>query len=287
MNQKITSFVKFIIGSFPKITTTYNYVNEILQTFNPPKETLMGFKFSGNKLMQKGQFEPEETEIVIKIIPHVDIFINVGANIGYYCCLALTQRKYVIAFEPITLNLRYLLQNIKANGWESQIEIYPVALSNKVGAIEIYGGGTGASLIKGWASTPDQYVTLVPSLVLDTVLGRRFNGKRCFVLVDIEGAEKLMLEGASLIINMVPKPIWMVEISISEHQPKGVKINPNLLSTFHVFWNAGYEAWTANKKSRIVHSDEIEQIVRTGINTLDTHNFLFLEKDGIQKFLTL
>ena len=245
----------------------------------------MGFKLVGNKSMQNGQFEPEETQIVKQILPHVDIFINVGANIGYYCCIALSQEKYVIAFEPINLNLRYLLRNIKANNWDSMIEVYPMALSSKVGVVEIYGGGTGASLVKGWAGTPEDYVTLVPSTTLDNVLGARFQGERCFILVDIEGAEQLMLEGASSIINMAPKPIWMMEISISEHQPKGIKINPNLWSTFNIFWEKGYEAWTADKKCRIVHPNEIEQIVRSGIDSLHTHNFLFIEKGKKNEFV--
>ena len=160
-----------------------------------------------------------------------------------------------------------------------------MVLSNKVGVIDIYGGGTGASLVKGWAGTPEQYVTLVPSTSLDNVLGARFQSKRCFILVDIEGAEQLMLEGASSIIDMVPKPIWLMEILISEHQPKGVTINPNLLSTFNVFWNNGYEAWTADKQCRIIHPDEIEQIVRSGIDTLQTHNFVFIEKSKKHEFL--
>ena len=144
--------------------------------------------------------------------------------------------------------------------------------------IEIYGGGTGASLLKGWAGIPEQNVTLVPSSTLDNILGPRFRSKKCFILVDIEGAEKLMLEGASSIINMQPKPIWMIEISISEHQPKGVNINPNLLSTFRIFWDRGYEAWTASKECRAIHPDKVEEIVKSGTGTLHVHNFLFIEK---------
>jgi len=139
--------------------------------------------------------------------------------------------------------------------------------------------------VKGWAGTPEQYVTLVPSTTLDNVLGEKFRGKRCFMLVDIEGTEQLMLEGASSIIDMAPKPIWMMEISISEHQPKGISINPNLLSTFQIFWSHGYDAWTADRQCRIIHHDEIEQIVNTGIDTLHTHNFLFIEKGKKHKII--
>jgi FkbM family methyltransferase len=257
---------------------TYRYLRDGWQIDEEPQETSMGFKLVGNESMQNGQFESEETQIVKHIISYVDIVVNVGANIGYYCCIALSQGKYVIAFEPINLNLRYLLRNIKANNYESRIEVYPIALSDKVGVIEIYGGGTGASLVKGWAGTPEQYVTLVPSSTLDNVLGSRLQSKKCFIIVDIEGAERLMLEGASSIIDMEPDPIWMMEISVSEHQPKGVSINPNLLSTFYVFWNRGYEAWTADEACRAIHPDEIEEIIKTGTNTLHAHNFLFIKK---------
>lgn len=278
MKKQFVQFVKPIIERFPKLAMTYRIVRDSWQVYEEPKETPMGFKLVGNNSMQNGTFEPEETKIVKKIISDVDVVINVGANIGYYCCIALEQQKYVVAFEPIIQNLRHLLRNIKANNWESGIEVYPIALSNKVGVIEIYGGGTGASLVKGWANTSEKYVSLVPSSTLDNILSSRFQGKRCFVLVDIEGAEQLMLKGASCFINREPKPIWLIEICISEHQPKGVNINPNLLSTFQLFWSRGYEAWTADKQCRAIQPDEIEEIVESGIDSLQTHNFLFVEE---------
>ncbi len=278
MRKQFIWFVKPIIERFPRLAMTYRYVRDSWSIGQEPQATPLGFKLVGNRAMQNGQFEPEETQIVKKIVPYVNVVINVGANIGYYCCIALSQKKYVVAFEPINLNLRYLLRNIKANNWESKIEVYPVALSDKVGVIDIYGGGTGASLVKGWAGTSEQYSTLVPCSTLNNILGARLQGKRCFVIVDIEGAEKSMLAGASSMLELEPKPIWMMEISISEHQPKGVSINPNLLATFQTFWNRGYEALTADKHCRAIYPDEIEQILKTGLDTLHTHNFLFIEK---------
>lgn len=278
MKKQLIRLAKPIVERFPKLAMIYRYVRDSRQIYEEPQETTMGFKLVGDQSMQTGQFEPEETQIVKTLFSSVDVVINVGANIGYYCCIALSQEKYVIAFEPINLNLRYLLRNIKANNWESRIEVYPMALSNKVGVIEIYGGGTRASLVSGWDGTSEQDVTLVPTSTLDNVLGSRFQGKRCFILIDIEGAEQLMLEGASSFINMEPKPMWMIEVSLSQHQPKGVSINPNLSSTFHIFWNRGYEAWTADKQCRIIYPDEIEEIVKSGMDTLHTNNFLFIEK---------
>jgi hypothetical protein len=96
--------------------------------------------------------------------------------------------------------------------------------------------------------------------------------------VDIEGAERLMLAGASSFLVQQPKPVWMVEISVAEHQPQGTAINPHLLSTFQVFWDRGYEAWTADRRLRFVAPAEVERIARTGENSLGTHNFLFIEQ---------
>jgi len=191
----------------------------------------------------------------------------------------------VIAFEPNYHNLLYLLQNIKANGWESHVEVFPIAVSNTVGVIEIYGGGPQASLVKGWGRRPDQYVTLAPCSTLDNILGSRFLGQQCFCLVDIEGAERMMLEGASSFLDRDPKPIWMIEITVSENQPEGVSLNPHLRSTFQFFWDRGYESWTADARCRPVYPDEVELVASGGLDTFSTHNFLFIEKGKKSQFI--
>ena len=251
-----------------KSIMTYIFLSDSLHVLKEPQKTPMGFKLIGNRSMEDGTFECEEVEIVKKCLGEADIFVNIGANIGYYCCIALSYGKPTVAFEPIELNLKYLYKNIKANGWENDIEIFPVALSDKTGLIEIFGGGTGASLIKGWAGTPERYVRLVPSSTLSNVLGARFMGKKCFILVDIEGSEKSMLEGAINLLETDPKPIWMVEISIKEHQPKGKKINPDLITTFQIFWEHGYEAWTAKSSPRRIDLDELKLIYESGQDTI-------------------
>ena len=88
----------------------------------------------------------------------------------------------------------------------------------------------------------------------------------------------MMLEGARSFITREPKPVWMNEISIEEHQPRGITINPDLRSTFDLFWDEGYEAWTADRECREVLPMEIDKIVESGIDTLGTHNFLFIER---------
>ena len=94
-----------------------------------------------------------------------------------------------------------------------------------------------------------------------------------------------MLDAAALSLSWNPRPIWMLEIQISEHQPKGVSINPNLLATFQIFWERGYEAWTADKRLQLVQPDEVESTVESGKDRLLTHNFLFIEEGRKREIL--
>lgn len=244
----------------------------------PARTTPMGFKFLGNEAMESGVFEPEETKLLATLMAQCDHFVNIGANIGYYCCLALQQNIPVIAFEPENSNLLVLLRNIRENGWNDNIEIHPVALSDRAGIVDIYGSGTGASLLRGWANTPVDLVASIPASTLDLSLGQRLRGRRALILIDIEGAEYYALKGAILTLNQDPKPVWIVEICSHQHQPAGVAVNPRLLDTFDIFWNAGYVAYTVAETPRQIERSEIKAIAEGGPDTLHLHNFIFVDK---------
>jgi FkbM family methyltransferase len=273
---------KAIFGE--KLYKAYRYIKDKKDIYDNPIATNLGFKFAGNEAMVNGSFEPFETEIIKKLAQKVDLFINVGANIGYYCCLALSCGTKTIAFEPINSNLQYLFRNIKVNQWQEKIEVFPLALSNSIGLIDIYGEGTGASLVKGWASTPADDVTIVSCTTMDSVIGDKYRGKQCLLLVDVEGAERLMLEGASQLLRMTPKPIWVVEISITEHLVGTNKINPDLLQTFDIFYKNNYKVWTADDECRPIDRSEIVLITETGVSTIKTHNFIFSDTDHSSLF---
>lgn len=257
-----------------RLRYAYRAYREAKHHLRQPARTPGGFWLAGNQAMESGQFEKTETEVVLRLLQDVDVMINIGANIGYYCCLALHQQKKVVAFEPFPQNVHLLLRNIQCNDWSESIEVFPMALGSRPGVIELWGGGTGASLLKGWAGQSDQS-TLVPISTLDTVLANRFHGSKCLIITDIEGAELQMLRGATMMLHNDPKPTWMVEISISEHQPQGVALNPHLLETFALFDQAGYSAFTADAAERPITLEEVSKVAATGIDTLQTHNFVF------------
>jgi FkbM family methyltransferase len=224
--------------------------------------------------MALGQFEPEETNLVRSLLSDVDVFVNVGANVGYYCLHALSAGKPVAAVEPIQRNLHYLLRNISENGWRKEAEIYPVALGADCSIADMFGGGTGASLVKGWASIPDTYVIQVPVATFDRLFENYLRGRKALILIDVEGAEYPLLRGAAQTLDQSPRHIWIVEINSSEHQPRGVPVSPHLEEIFDTFFSRGYRCVTADAdRNPIDHL--IVRNVATGQSTFATHNFLF------------
>jgi FkbM family methyltransferase len=244
-----------------------------------PTQTPMGFKFYGIASMMDGSFEAEETATIRDLLTRSDLFIDVGANIGYYVCHACQIGTPVIAFEPIPLNRDALIRNLDANGWASRVDLRAKAVSDHAGEATIYGSRLGASLIPGWAGTPEHYATTVPLSTLDAEVQTNVVGKRALILVDIEGAELQMLRGATRVLTSTPRPTWIIEIAVSEHQPAGVGVNPHLVQTFDVFWSLGYEARTADRAHRLITRAEVAAVAATGHDTFGCHNFLFRYPD--------
>jgi FkbM family methyltransferase len=54
-----------------------------------------------------------------------DVFIDRGANIGLYTCLAQSLGKRTVSFEPQPINLEFLFTNLTNNGWH-HAEIIPI-----------------------------------------------------------------------------------------------------------------------------------------------------------------
>jgi hypothetical protein len=113
---------------------------------------------------------------------------------------------------------------------------------------------------------------------MDVVLGTRLRGERVLIILDVEGAEQQVLEGASIMLANNPKPVWVVEIMTTDHQPRGIGMNPNLKSTFQLFFRNGYQAFNFDRDMRPVTMEHIELVSR-GRLTFPTHNFLFCHLD--------
>lgn len=270
------AFFSPLIGKFlqrfPTLHTAVKAAYTARLAAQVPAVTPFGFKFVGTVAMQRGEFEAEEVARFLAVIRGYDVLINVGANTGYYVCLARAKGVRVVAVEPDERNLKLLMRNCEINGW-LDVEVLPVAVGNGAGLLPIYGGGTAASLIRGWAGA-EKVRQLVPVDTMDNLLGERFRGQRVLVLMDVEGFELQALKGALHLLEMSPAPDWMVEICIDEHQPEGRAVNPYLQETFGIFRELGYAARFVADPASIVSASDVA-LWSQGKSIPDTHNFFF------------
>jgi FkbM family methyltransferase len=244
-----------------------------------------GFKFSSGfhpayRLMRTGQFEVEETALVARLLDQVDLLVDIGANIGYYTCLALKKGKPVIAFEPQQQNLQCLFQNLLSNGWCDNVEVFPLALSANAGLLTLWGAsGPSASLVRNWAGYSPRHSQIVPVSTLDNIVAGRFSEKKILIKIDVEGAEYQVLRGSESVIKRSPKPIWLVEICLDEFHPG--KPNPDYLKTFELFWESGYHAYRASRIPQPVTRDDVTRWVNAGKGDSGTFNYLFAESGEV------
>lgn len=203
------------------------------------RDTAYGFRLAGNRVMLSADFEPAETGFLSSQLTRASVFVDVGANIGFYSCLARKAGARVIAIEASRDNVECLLFNLVANGWDD-VEVVPAGLAGRIGIAQLHGGGTGASLLADWAGASAATARSIPLTTLDAVMGNRFEHKQLLIKVDVEGAELGVVQGATAVLQREPRPVWLLEICLTEHHPAG--LNPDFEQTFEVFWRHGYQA---------------------------------------------
>jgi FkbM family methyltransferase len=146
-------------------------------------------------ILNTGEYEPEETRLVRRILKDGDVFLDVGANIGWYSVHAsklVGEKGQVIAFEPEPRNLDMLKRNVRANGLKNVV-VEGVALSNAEGSFKLYleAGNLGMhSLVEEHGGK--SFVN-VKTVRLDDYWKDRGDIK--LVKIDTEGAEGMILDG--------------------------------------------------------------------------------------------
>ena len=237
--------------------------------------TPFGFKFLGPSVMQNGSFEVIETKILIKLFFQADIFVNVGANFGYYICMARNMGVRSIAIEPIPINQRILKQNLIENNWDQNVILHPIACGNSNGNVTIYGEGTGASIIPGWAQNPSRLKHIVPMKKLDNILSNEKVTSKSVILIDVEGFEFDVLLGAENILGSPDKPVIMLESGLTDHRSEG-GLNLKFLEIFKFIVKNGYRVFSVKDINFEITQELIEKNIEQNEDQLGTHNFLII-----------
>ncbi len=240
-------------------------------------ETELGFRFSGPKTMKEGIFERTEVEILSRLFKNADLFVNVGANFGYFVCLAQSKGVPTIAVEPVPENLELLDKNLKQNGFEDNVTVHAFACGATSGTAEIYGVGTGASFVKGWARNPISLRHTVDVRRLDDIVTVSELSSKSVFLVDVEGFELEVLKGADAVLSVPSKPIWLLESGLTDLR-EGGGLNPRFEEIFDRITDYGYEMYCINRPNKPVTNDEIQRSLEIGQDLIGGYNFLLVSK---------
>ena len=235
------------------------------------RQTIYGFKLAGDRRMASSDFEPDDVKAFLESIESHDVVLDIGANVGFYSCLAASRGEHVVSFEPSLRNLNFLYRNL----WEnklSSVEIFPVGLAKQSGLSRIYGFGGISSFVMGWGQAVTSKYSLVPLTTLDAIVAKRFQGNRLLIKMDVEGFELDVLAGATETLNLEPRPTWTVEILLRDGVIPG-GINTRFHETFEVFWKRGYQCRKLDKTRGRVQNADVEHWVSCG--TAACKNFLF------------
>ena len=169
--------------------------------------------FVGAAILRDRTFEPHVTAEVRRLLQPGGVFIDVGANIGYFTLLAAARvgpQGRVVAFEPNPDNCELLAESIRANGFEN-ITVHPYAVGDRPRDSLLAAGGVisnGHILDAPPAAAPvyrrvrvvraDDHLRDLPTVDV--------------VKIDIEGGEPRALRGMTDLVR-VHQPVIVSEFS--------------------------------------------------------------------------
>lgn len=162
------------------------------------------------KIWREKNYEPHLSALLRHYMRPGDTFIDVGANIGYFTllaasCVGATGR--VHSFEPNSRVFAELQHNLTLNRF-TQVSANNVALSHRAGNVELFFApemDSGLSSLRRTSALLTATQT-VRAITLDEYVAQRRVGKIRALKMDVEGAEKWVLEGAANLLRSPDQP---------------------------------------------------------------------------------
>lgn len=225
-------------------------------------------EWEGRNLFFGVAFEPVEVSLVEKFVRPGGVFIDVGANLGFYSLWAsrlIGANGMVHAFEPASNSFKLLQSNIRRNKM-TNIVANKVALSDREGEGELYVnresglsslGETERGLIVG--------IENVQCISLDYYLAQVENQQADFLKIDVEGFEGHVLKGAKELLKRENDIVVMCELAQKNFRPLNISVN-EILDWMRLL---GFDIWEIDQASRLLLKIDIPQ------DSYQNQNFLF------------
>jgi FkbM family methyltransferase len=148
-----------------------------------------------------GFYELTLTRRIATLARRGGIFIDVGANIGYYSLLWASQNREnkVFAFEASPRNISILQRNINRNGLQKQIEVVPLAAGKETGRLKFDIGPSEQTGWGGFAVGSEIGAIEVDVVRIDEIVSS--DRPIALLKVDIEGADAWAIMGCERLLK--------------------------------------------------------------------------------------
>jgi FkbM family methyltransferase len=156
-----------------------------------------------------GVWEPDLTEFIRSRLRPGDVFVDVGANIGYDTLLgarAVGESGGAVSIEASPTVFERLQETLRLNGVPPQVRIINCAVSDKVGVLSLFAGpptNVGATTTVPGQGMPQ--VAEVPARPLGDLLTPDELSRARLVKIDVEGGEIAVLTGMLDCVDRMPQ----------------------------------------------------------------------------------
>jgi FkbM family methyltransferase len=200
----------------------------------------------GDRFVSRGclfdSYESAETRFVTTILRAGDVFVDVGANVGWYTLLASTivgRQGRIHAFEPRAETGDYFEKTVILNRLQKQVTVHRYGLSETEGrALLVWEKGTdnpGHSFVAEQVPSPGMESQSIALRPLDELALQRLD----FMKVDVEGAEMRVFRGARATLERC-RPVILSEL-FPEMLERGSGVRTDAFFTF--FEQLGYRCF--------------------------------------------
>jgi hypothetical protein len=93
--------------------------------------------FISRTIQQGDAFDSHVLSVLLIALNETSVFIDIGANIGYYSSVALSLGSRVISFEPSLENAGTFMATARRNGWRPRSMLYMNAVSYESSRVEM------------------------------------------------------------------------------------------------------------------------------------------------------
>jgi len=252
MNQPLH---KIIVGTIrrlplPAAQFAFRAYNKALRMMRPEHlaTTYFGARIycSPRDLIQRmilhfGVWEPDVSRVIEQNLAPGDVFVDIGANIGYDTLLASSRvgaTGRVVAIEASPRTFALLQRNLAVNASSSNVRPVHAAVSDRTGTLDLYEvnpGNIGAATTL--ASRGGTLMASVEALPLEHILTPDELLRLRLIKMDVEGAEPTILRHLLERLPIYPATMDIVVEATPDDDPEAWR------DVFDRLRGAGFTAW--------------------------------------------